>query len=203
MIYFNSKKLQKMKWKPATYYYEKIGNWYISEYGLMYNKDTGELRHGKDNVKGKDKHQRISIKHRLYYISRIVAEAFVKNDNPAVNKIVRHMDDDPYNNHYSNLKWGTPKENTMDAIRNKKIVYDENRKYTRCENHPHAILTNKDVNKIIKMLNKSKSLKSIAKKFSVDVDVIRHIYKGNSWRPLTEKHLPFPKQGKERKSSKK
>lgn len=35
--------------------------------------------------------------------------------------MVRHLDDDIYNNDLSNLCWGTPKENMRDALLNDKI----------------------------------------------------------------------------------
>lgn len=191
--------LHGLEWRPARYGGKLIGKWFVSENGILYNPITDEIRYGHDNVKGKDLHQRISIKNKSYYISRIVAEAFVPNENPQVNVVVRHLDDNPHNNHYSNLKWGTHRENTLDAIRNKKIVYDENRSYTRCENHPQAILTNSDVQGIIQMLNNCVPLNDISAKYNVDIDVIRHIYKGNSWRNLTLDYLPFPKQPSKRK----
>ena len=191
---FTDPRLKKMKWKDATYNYNKIEDHIISEDGTLYNTKTNKIVKSRDNVKGKDRHQRVSIKNKSYYLSRIVAEAFVPNDNPETNKIVRHLDDDPYNNYYTNLKWGTPRENTWDAIRNGKIVYDENRKYSRGELHGNRVLDAKDVKKIIKLLNKSVPLKKISEDFNVDIDVIRHIYKGNSWRCLSEKYLPFPEQ---------
>ena len=191
---FTDPYLNSLKWKQATYNYEKIEDYIISENGILYNIKTGKIKKSRDNVKGKDKHQRVSIKNKSYYLSRIVAEAFVPNKNPEKNKIVRHLDDDPYNNYYKNLKWGTPKENTWDAIKNGKVVYGDNRIYTKGDLHGNRVLDGDDVKKIIKLLKKSIPLKEISKKFDVDVDVIRHIYKGNSWRCLTEKYLPFPEQ---------
>lgn len=186
--------MQFMEWRVATYYYKPIVPWLISENGILINYKTGELKYGHDNVKGKDKHLRVGIKSKLYYISRIVAEAFVINDDIEKNVVVRHLDDDPYNNHYSNLKWGTHKENTLDGIRNKKIVYNDFRNYTRCEKHPQAKLTNNDVSNIAKLLDNVVPIKEIAELYDVDVDVIRHIYKGKSWLPITKEHLPFPTQ---------
>lgn len=182
-----------LEWRMATYYYKPIIGWMISENGILYNYVTGEIRCGRDNSVT-DKHQRISIKNKSYYISRIVAEAFVENDDPEKNTIVRHLNDDPLNNHYTNLKWGTSQENTVDAIRNKKIIYDEHRKYTRCEEHPRAILTNTDVENICKLLVNRIKLSNIANMYNVDVDVIRHIYKGHTWKPISSKYTPFPKQ---------
>ena len=199
MVQDTNEYLASLEWRKATYNYKPIGNWLVSENGILYNPFTKEVRYGHDNVKNKDKHQRISIKHKLYYISRIVAAAFVENDDKERNIVVRHLDDNPLNNHYSNLKWGTHRENTYDAIRNGNIVYDENRKYAYGETSPLAVLKNEDVKIIIGLLNKKVQLKNIAIRFNVDVDVIRHIYKGKSWRFLTEKYLPFPEQELKRK----
>jgi len=49
-------------------------------------------------------------------VHRLVAEAFI--DNPNNYPIVRHLDDDPDNNYYRNLEWGTSKDNSMDMVRN-------------------------------------------------------------------------------------
>lgn len=195
----DNEELKKLKWKQATYKWKPIEDWIVSENGILFNTKTCQLKYGHSNVVGKDNHQRVSIKNKQYYIAVIVAEAFVKNDDKEKNVVVRHKNDDPLNNHYSNLIWGTHKQNTHDAIINGKIVYDEHRNYTRGDAHANRVLDSKDVKKIIKLLNKSVPLKDIAIKFDVDIDVIRHIYKGNSWGILTEKHLPFPEQKSLRK----
>lgn len=44
-------------------------------------------------------------------IHRLVAQAFVDNPKPSEYKYVLHLDDNPLNNVYTNLKWGTQKEN--------------------------------------------------------------------------------------------
>jgi hypothetical protein len=49
-------------------------------------------------------------------VHRLVAEAFVCN--PHSYPIVRHLDDDPDNNEWTNLEWGTQKDNVSDCIRN-------------------------------------------------------------------------------------
>ncbi len=49
-------------------------------------------------------------------VHRLVAETFIKNtDNKPW---VLHTDDNKQNNKISNLRWGTPKENSADYIRN-------------------------------------------------------------------------------------
>ena len=52
-------------------------------------------------------------------IHRLVAEAYIPN--PDNKPLVMHLDDNPLNNHVSNLKWGTHKENLYSALENGKI----------------------------------------------------------------------------------
>lgn len=49
-------------------------------------------------------------------VHRLVAEAFIPN--PDNLPFVLHWDDNPENNHVSNLRWGTPSENSHDTVRN-------------------------------------------------------------------------------------
>ena len=53
-------------------------------------------------------------KTKRFILSRLVASAFI--ENPDNKPYVLHKDDNPTNNHFSNLFWGTAKENTLDAL---------------------------------------------------------------------------------------
>ena len=46
-------------------------------------------------------------------LARLVAKHFVP---PYHGEVIRHMDDNPLNNHPSNLRWGTQKDNIQDCI---------------------------------------------------------------------------------------
>lgn len=47
-----------------------------------------------------------------YYLHRLVAQAFVPNDDPENKTEVNHIDESVNNNKASNLNWMTPKENS-------------------------------------------------------------------------------------------
>lgn len=60
----------------------------------------------------------VQTRHRVH---RLVAEAFI--DNPNNLPVVRHLNDDPYDNRVVNLKWGTQKDNVYDSIRSGTHVF--------------------------------------------------------------------------------
>lgn len=41
----------------------------------------------------------------MYYLHRVVAMAYIPNDNPARKQEIHHIDHNPSNNHPSNLMW--------------------------------------------------------------------------------------------------
>ena len=55
------------------------------------------------------------------YIHRLVAEAFIPNPNDL--PIVRHLYDDPSQNEYEDLSWGTQKDNIHDCIKNGRAYF--------------------------------------------------------------------------------
>ena len=58
-------------------------------------------------------------------VHRLVANAFIPNDDPKNKTIVMHKDNDKTNNNVSNLKWGTVSENTKQAFDDGLAVNDK------------------------------------------------------------------------------
>lgn len=62
------------------------------------------------------------------YVHDLVLNHFV-GPRPSPDHYSRHLDDNPKNNHISNLSWGTPSENSHDKVRNGN---DHHAKRTHC-----------------------------------------------------------------------
>ena len=105
------------------------GNYKINESGIIVNKNnhvmrtalsnSGYLRTALEDQDGNRKNKSIH---------RLVAETFIPN--PDNLPVVMHLDNDPLNNHVSNLKWGTQSDNMRQA-------FDENRKVSPSKGHKY------------------------------------------------------------------
>ena len=93
----------------------------INEYGDIY---TTKINNGPHRlIKPRaDKNGYLSVqlvcndgKRRHFRVHRLVAKMYCYNENEEINNIVLHLDNDVKNNHFTNLKWGTVKENTIQA----------------------------------------------------------------------------------------
>jgi hypothetical protein len=101
----------------------------------------------------------------------LVAETF-RGIKPK-NKGVRHMDGNPENDHPSNLRWGTQKQNMDDAIRHGTT--------TAGEKNRHAKLTAIDVIEIRKRRRSGETGKGLAAEFGVSQATICDIVKHRTW----------------------
>lgn len=167
------------------------GDWIISEDGILINREDNEVRFGRDNdpLNG-DFHQRISIKGKGYYIHRLVAEAFIPNPNFC--RVVRHLDDNPRNNHYTNLAWGKHGDNTLDAIMNgkkpKRFMWDIGQDGLYTHLGPSVLA------KICKQLSDGEPYKKIANDNHTAATIVKKIYKGEIYGNIAKIYEPFPIQ---------
>ena len=99
--------------------------------------DQGKVRSYANNRHGpnlKEPHLLRPVKNRHGYdtvclgrgnrrlVHRLVANAFIPN--PDDSPIVRHLDDNPSNNHVGNLVWGTQIDNMQDCVKHGRLVGD-------------------------------------------------------------------------------
>lgn len=100
------------------YRYTGIANYWISEYGNVINFNNYPLKIMKPFITN-DFHLKITLslgdgRTKKMFIHRLVYKAFI---GPLIDGLViEHLDSNPMNNHYTNLKQSTQKENIQTAI---------------------------------------------------------------------------------------
>jgi hypothetical protein len=107
------------------------------------------------------------------YVHRLVAEKYIPN--PDNLPCVLHADDNPANNHWKNLRWGTHQDNVDDMFERKR---NPNRQGIHCG---RALLTEEDVIKIRKLLNCGMRQADIGALFGVARNTIGEISRGVNW----------------------
>lgn len=108
------------------------------------------------------------------YIHILVASHFV--DGYKSGLFCCHKDGNPSNNIFTNLKWGTPLDNSLDRIAHGRSG--------KGEKHPQAKLTDICVIDIKNRLLEKQSKASIARLYNVSESTIRFIANGKKWGHL-------------------
>lgn len=93
--------------------------YHITKYGRLFSKKSGKWLERRGEL-AKGRLQYVLKDHgktKIMKASRLVAFAYVKNPKPEEYTIVCHIDNNPTNNHYKNLYWGTQSMNIQQAVR--------------------------------------------------------------------------------------
>ena len=113
------------RWLPVR----EFPDYWISDHLRLWSSRSNRFVDGTQNPKGyvihTFKYNGKSIRRSLH---RLYAEAFLENGN--VYPVVRHLNDNGYDNTPENLRWGTHRDNYMDAVQNGTfhVLTDEDRK---------------------------------------------------------------------------
>ena len=116
---------------------------------------------------------------RRQYIHRLVAEHFI-GPPPMGVFYACHKDGDPTNNAISNVYWGTPKQNVLDAQQHgtfRPLVPQKG------EAHHHSRLT-EDIVRRIRADNRT--LNAIASDYGIHLSTVHGIKTGKSWRHVKD-----------------
>lgn len=128
------------RWKEDPEY---SGCW-ISNKERAYNANTHKFSYGSQC--NKIGHIGLSMRSpngkNRKYIHQSMAEAFIPNPNNL--PLVRHLDDNPFNNQLENLAWGTSLDNTRDCIDHGRFRYltDEDREVAMAKRRDPVIAVN-------------------------------------------------------------
>jgi HNH endonuclease len=122
------------------------------------------------------------------YVHKLIAEAFLGRCPPG--QMCRHIDDDRNNCRLDNLAYGSPQQNSEDAVKNGRIK--------RGQGLPQAKLTEAQVHQIVELSEAGVARREIAARFSVKPKAVSDILSGRSWSHITG----IPKKARERRSPK-
>ena len=145
--------------------------YYISKRGgLWSNRKNGQWKKLKPHLNKMWNRYQCTLRdsrgiRKLCKISRLVATVYLPN--PENLPIVMHLDNNPANDYYRNLKWGTQKENIKQCLSCKAS---------------RAKLSKKDLILIFKLKAKGLYYKDIAKRLGVSVGTIGRVINKKSYR---------------------
>nr|DAR90446.1 MAG TPA: homing endonuclease [Caudoviricetes sp.] len=163
----------------SIYINDEITKYFISNHGNVYRElKTGfkklkpEVNHGYLRVglhhNGKTCHKRIH---------RLVGKYFI--DNPYGYDIIHHIDNDKTNNHYTNLKWVTSKENSQYAKEDGLIL--------ACENHNMAKSNNDEIKFVCALLESGLyDVSEISNITNISMSAIYGIVNNKNWYPISK-----------------
>lgn len=141
-------------------------NYLISTHGRVFSLKTQKILKNRDTSKG---YYRVALgidgKTQEFLVHRLVAYTFIPNDDP-VNKIeVNHIDENPKNNHVTNLEWCTSKYNVNYGKRTERQI----RTYT--EKHSRPI-------RCVETGEEFKNVSEVGKKHGLDTGSLCHCLSG-------------------------
>lgn len=154
-----------------------FGNkYYVSNLGRVKNGNTNYIFKARPNKTG---YLRVPLsfngKTIDLFIHKLVAKAFIVNDDPINKTQVNHIDFNKNNNTVDNLEWCTPSYNTKHAFIN-------NRKSNKGINNPRTKLTIEQVNEIIYLARNTKmSNREIGELFGLKRSAVSAIKTGKNW----------------------
>lgn len=104
------------------------------------------------------------------HVHRLVAKAFV----PGAGPLVRHLDGDPMNAHYTNLAWGTHADNEADKAAHGRAL--------RGEGHHQAKLNEEMVRTIRRLGSQGLSQLAIARQLNIGRGSVGRVIRNEYWR---------------------
>lgn len=167
----------KVRYKSVTYLvgFEgyRVGN--DGSFWSSRNKSVWKRISGDTN---KDGHIRVRVKNKRFYLHRLVLLAFKKQ--PLSKPLVLHNNGIPNDNRLCNLRFGTQKENSQDAVKHGCFKHI---KRLKGERNPNSKLTEKQVLEIRK-LAKTQTTTSLAKKYKIARSRIYDVVMRKTWKHI-------------------
>jgi hypothetical protein len=148
--------------------------YFVSKDGCIYSTVTNKLIN-QQRVSDKDhSYQRVTLTSNelssTVKVHHVVARTFLgQRPSGVYGEVIRHLDGNAFNNHLSNLAYGSHKQNAEDSLQHG----------TR-----HSKLSTADVMNVKLLLACKHTLQSVANAFSVSRATIAAIHSGRTWQHL-------------------
>ena len=129
------------QWRTVVYDGVIYENYEVSNFGRV--RSLNYRRTGKTHIlkfkKDSGGYLQVDLwkngKHKIVLVHRLVAFAFVENDDVENKTVVNHIDENPQNNVWTNLEWCTQKQNVNHGTRTekqRKVMTNKYGKKVRC-----------------------------------------------------------------------
>jgi len=162
-----------MEWRDSI-----IPDYEVSEYGdlrLLKNKSNllaGKILKGRIKPEGYREYHVHADGIRVYFSAhRLVLSAFI-GPPPTPQHQCAHWDGDPTNNHYTNLRWATPSENSADRVRHGRHLTG------------HRKFTAEEVLNMRELRDGGKSYSYIRQKYKVSKGNLSAIINRDTWKHI-------------------
>ena len=107
-------------------------DYFVCDDGSIYSAKNGKFKKLKPWVDSKGVYLMVSLCKngtiRKFLVHRLVALAFIKNDDPEVKDTIDHIDGNTRNNSVDNLQWLSQRDNTVKGFKTRPVV----RNYKTC-----------------------------------------------------------------------
>ena len=123
-----------------------------------------------------NKGSRKSVK---FTVHRLVALYFVHNENPEINTLVHHKNDNKQDYSYLNLEWTTPQKNSIYA-------YESGANPSRGEGNVNAKINESKARKICQMISDGYRVSEITRVLGVSRHIVRHIKDRKCWTYISK-----------------
>lgn len=151
------------KSKQVSYYVDRDGNVFAKRNGKFIQKKATTHKRGYVYVRTVTKN---------YQLHRLVACAYIKNDNPSIKKYVNHLDGNKTNNTVKNLEWVTCKENSQHAIKNGLTNFMK-------KNEGRLKYTNKQCKDVVNRVKNGMTYIKAGIKYGMPYSTVAHLIRGS------------------------
>ena len=171
-LFFSFGKEEMEEWKDIKNHEEF---YQISSHGQVKNKKTNKILIGDINSTG---YRRVILYNpykQRYFVHRLVAEHFCKNDDEQNKTIVNHIDGNKLNNYYTNLEWTTKSENDKHAFRNNLRQLQGVALNQKIISEKRILMYDKDTKELVRIFE---NIEQIVKEYNMNREYISQCCRG-------------------------